>query len=78
MQIKLDVNSENILSAEETRSLAASIKSLQDRVRIAEEEVARLGAALSRQTDRADKAEAELAGIRAAVKKAIMDLDISE
>ncbi|MCW2239373.1 hypothetical protein [Azospirillum canadense] len=46
MEIKLDVNSENVLSAEETRSLTASIKALQERVEEAEGEVARLREAL--------------------------------
>ncbi|MCW2239490.1 hypothetical protein [Azospirillum canadense] len=78
MEIKLDVNSENILSAEETRSLAASIKALQERVEEAEEEVARLREAVRQESARADKAEASLAEVRAAVQQAITDISASD
>lgn len=74
MQIKLDLNAENVLSPEAARAIVTTIRALQERAEKAEAEAATLAEALKVAVDRAEGAEASLARVREVVALVIADL----
>ncbi|MBP2302767.1 hypothetical protein [Azospirillum picis] len=74
MEVILKANTENILSVDETRALAAYIQALQQRLEKAEAEVAALNDAVSSANQRAHEADAAAIRIRAALGWAIAEL----